>query len=376
MDTKDSLLGVIRTLYRWRRPIFTVTGVAAVGTVLISLLLPNYYQATTSFLAASPDQAKPEFLLGELQVEPEYYGNNNDIDRLLTLAESNELKDFMVDSFSLYEHYDINPDLPKAPHRVRSRFNKLYEVEKTKLGALELSVEDVDPVLASRMANAARDQIDRLAQAIIKKNQEKKLNSLAGSIGRRTEIQKTLSDSLVRTRKTFEIFDVDLQTRSLTEKLSDAQATLVRGEGKLEEYRNYDSRRYRDSIVQLEVLTEGLRREVDTLSNKIEQLNEGAVIVQELEDQYYRGLSQLGSDKERIKRIRGALETDIPAVFLLESAEVPIVKSRPHRSIIVIATTLVAFLLSVIGVLLFDTYRHVKWRDILDANEPTANSKK
>jgi tyrosine-protein kinase Etk/Wzc len=42
---------------------------------------------------------------------------------------------------------------------------------------------------------------------------------------------------------------------------------------------------------------------------------------------------------------------------LIESGKVPIMKSRPKRSILILSAVLVSFIFSVIGVLLLENYR-------------------
>ncbi|MEL6862808.1 MAG: hypothetical protein AAFP19_00245, partial [Bacteroidota bacterium] len=72
MDHKENLLGVLSTIFRWKKPIIYICGIAAVGSVLISLLLSNYYESTTLFYAASPDLAKPPAVGDEIK-EKDYY---------------------------------------------------------------------------------------------------------------------------------------------------------------------------------------------------------------------------------------------------------------------------------------------------------------
>ena len=160
----DNLLGVLKTLFKWKKQIFLVCLIAGIGSVIISLLLPVYFQATTVFLAASPDQAKPELIFGSGTLEGEYYGNENDIDRILTIAESSELFDFLIDTFNLYQHYKIDSTANRAPYRVKKKLAKLYDVAKTKRDAIELSVEDQDKELAAAIANTARRKINEILQ--------------------------------------------------------------------------------------------------------------------------------------------------------------------------------------------------------------------
>ena len=68
MEQKDNLLEVIRTFLNWRKPLIIVGLITALTSVAVSLLLPNYYQANTIFLAVSPDQ----FRIVYFQGHPEY----------------------------------------------------------------------------------------------------------------------------------------------------------------------------------------------------------------------------------------------------------------------------------------------------------------
>ena len=85
------------------------------------------------------------------------------------------------------------------------------------------------------------------------------------------------------------------------------------------------------------------------------------------ERQYIEANQTLSEDKERLKQARATYNSVIPAMVIVEKARVPVVKSRPKRSIIVLATVAIAFLFSVIGVLIFDTYKDVNWKQIYHA---------
>ena len=362
MEQKDSLLGVLETLFRWKKPILIVCAAAAFGSAAISLLLSNYYQATTTFLAASPDQSNPELLFnrtGALRIE--IYGNENDMDRVLTIAQSQDLVNFLVDSFDLYTHYDINPDLPKASHYVRRRFFSLYEIQKTKRDAIELSVEDKDPVIAARIANAARNRIDEIAQRLAKESILKTIQTYEREAGSKSTQVTATGDTLAVLRQKYQVYNTESQTESLSQQLSETEAKMIRDSTRLILLKNSPTVP-RDTIVYLEAGVEGTRQELRKLRGRIESLNKGIPIVQVFEKQYEESNQRLGENLERLKYWQAAYESNVPAVLLVESAEVPIVKSRPHRSLIVLAATALAFLFSALAILLLDHYRHVNWK--------------
>jgi hypothetical protein len=50
-------------------------------------------------LSGKPDVMKPEHIFGNSTKEMEYYGTGVDLDRMITVAQSGELLDLMIDFF-------------------------------------------------------------------------------------------------------------------------------------------------------------------------------------------------------------------------------------------------------------------------------------
>lgn len=363
MEQKDNLLEVLRTLFQWKKQIITVCLVTAIGAVAISLLLPNYYQGTTVFLAVSPDQAKPDALFGDGQTRTAYYGNENDIDRILTIAQSGMLINFLVDTFQLYEHYGINPEQSKAEFKVRNEFLSLYEVEKTKRDAIELSVEDKDRILSANIANTARRKIGDMTRQLIREGQQRTIQSYLANIESKEAQLKVLSDSLILKRRRFGIYNIDGQSEALTTQFSEAESKLVQSRARLKALEE-TSGVPRDTIVQIRASVRGLEGSFENLNQRMERFNNGMAEVGTLHRQYLEANATLSEDKERLKQTLSVYNSNIPSVVVVEEAEVPLIKSRPKRSLIVIGAVAIAFLFSVIGVLILDTYRNVDWKSI------------
>jgi uncharacterized protein involved in exopolysaccharide biosynthesis len=366
MEPKNSLIEVLKTLFKWKKEIVYVCVAAVVGTAIISLFLPNYYQAVTVFLAVSPDQAKPEALYGKGQLRTEYYGNENDIDRILTIASSTELADYMIDSFGLYEHYKIKPGTPKAAYKVRRKFAKLYDVTKTKRDAIELTVEDKDKELATRMAAAARKKIEAVAQQLIREGLDKTIRSYEDNIQGKEASLAVLDDSLSRLRREFGIYNIMGQTEALPSQVSETEGMLIRNRARLEALRATPGIP-QDTIKMLQAHVAGLQEEFTVLSTKMQNLNEGLGKFGIFERQFIEANQTLSEDKERLKQTQALYASDIPAIVIVEEAQVPVIKSRPKRSIIVLAAGAIAFFFSILGVLLFDTYQDVDWREVYHA---------
>ncbi len=329
MNTTDSLLSLIKVIKKWFKPIFIVCSLAVIGTIVISLTMKNYFKSSTIFYAASADLAKPA-PIGGFEIPIDYYGRDEDIDRLMSIANSGELVSKVIQEFNLAEHYEINDNNAKGKYKVMERFNKLYNVQKNKYDAIVVSVEDVDPVIAQKIANRARDMINQIAQRTVKNSQDLLIKNYKGNIDQKTKELAILTDSIQREKEKFGIFDSENQGQALAEALATAER----------------------------------QSQINAIKNEIANFTKGVSQVKVLEQEQKEFGLQLSLDKERYKQLLSAKESDFNAIHLIEKAEIPLVKSRPRRSILVIASALISLFFSVLAALIVEKFRSINWKEV------------
>ena len=340
MENKDNLLTVLSSFFKWKKPILYTCLFAGLLS-LFSFLLPNYYQSNTIFYAASPDLTKPD-PIGSFNPERDYYGESEDVDRLLTIAESGELIKYLIDKFKLYKVYDIDTTDVKAPFKVKKAFLKLYKVVRTKYDAIELSMEDKDPKLAADIVNAAREKINGMALYLIKSSQKKQMDTYDRNIKDKKDHLIVLNDSLAVIRNRYGVYNTETQSEILAELLAKAEANHARNKNA------------------------GYDREVKLLKDKIKKFSEGMGIVDQLVALHEEASEQLAIDLERLKQVMAIHGSKVTAIHLIEAGSVPVVKSRPKRSMILVAAVLIAFLFSLFGVLILENYKDVNWQEIIN----------
>ena len=371
MSNRDNLLGVFSSIYRWRKAIRNICLITLIGSIVITLLLDNYYKATTIFYPASPELANPELIFGYTSKVTDYFGSDRDLDRLVEISVSNEVVDYMVSKFRLYDHYDIDSTSKEGPHKVRKRFRKLYSVLKNRNDAIELSIEDTDPQLAAAMANAARDKINAIGQRLIKNSQATLLATFEDNMTRKRTELAILGDSLNTLKKFYNIYDAGSQGGQLAQNLTKAESEIIRGRARLEILEN-NPLIPQDTIQYIKADVRAYERELARLTSpnvkddrlNLERFNEGLPKVSILGDLHFQGRKQLSYDLERYNQIMAAYKTDIPALQLVEIAETPRIKSRPGRTVIVLASVVAAFFFSILGALIADAYKEVNWREV------------
>ncbi|MEM9819660.1 MAG: hypothetical protein AAF985_01255 [Bacteroidota bacterium] len=364
MEHKESLLDVLKTLFRWKKTIIGICFLTGVLSIILCMMMDNYYQTATIFYAANHDLARPD-PLGTTGKEKNYYGTGEDLDRILTIAESNEVADYLINRFNLYQHYDIDSTAEKGPFWVKAILSKNYLVTKTKYEAVELSVEDTDPRLAADIANAAREQINTVAQRMIKQSQKQQIDAVKNNIKQKVVDINVLKDSLNQLRETYRIYNPATQSRDLPELRTKREARLANEQARLKKLLEYPQVNP-DTIMFIKARISGLQNEVRLLDDQIDKFNDGFSDVELIYRIHQLLKDQLGIDQQRLQQLTSAYESNFTAIHLIEVAGVPIVKSRPKRSILVAGSVFLAFLFSAFGVLLFDTYRDVNWREIIN----------
>ncbi len=358
------LVGVLRSIWQWRWPIVYVTAAGTLMAIIISLLLPEYFTSRTAFLTISPDQVSIDGVFGNNNSRIQFYGTGDDIDRLMAVAESDALVDYMVEAFNLYQVYDIDSTKQKAPVYVRREFLSLYEVKKTPRDAIELSLSDKDPVRAAAMARAAREQINTISLNLIRATQERSAAGLRDEVKNREENLADLNRRLRELREQYGVYNTVAQSEALAERTTSLQENLASAEAKIEAYRQRGGRSSRDSIAKYEIQLAGLRSAKADLDSQLLRLNLSIGPLDNLEEERRDLNDALTEDRIRLKQFETILRSEQRALEVVEEAKVPVAKSYPIRSLIVIGALLFSFVVAVAGVLLLDAGRRYNWDEV------------
>lgn len=364
MNQQYNLFSILKTLNKWKMQIAYATIGIAVLSAIVLLLLPNYYQASTTFYATSTDAAQPAPLGYGNGEKTLIYGGDADVDRLFSISQSSEVYNYLIDQFQLYEHYDIDPNGKKAKVKMYNELAELYTTLKSEYGGIDLTVEDTDPTRARDMANAARDKINEVSQQIIKDMQKTTLSNYRNNIANKQTKSTLLNDSLTRVKKRFDIYDSKSQSEAYASLLTSNESAMEGYATKLDIYKNSKLNSAWDSVRKYRVLHTSTEKQVSKLRDKINLFNKGVVKVRKLDQEVSRLNDHLSLDKERLLQLEAAHQAPFDALLVVEEASIPIDKSRPKRSILLILFTLLGFILSIFVAFIIENYKKIDWTQL------------
>jgi uncharacterized protein involved in exopolysaccharide biosynthesis len=342
-----SLLGLWPVINRWKFLVLAAVALALVLSVVVALVLPNIYKSTTVFYPTNPQTTDPDRIVTE-GGKLELGGRSEDLDRVITIGESQLVAEKLIKRFNLHQHYKAGkPGDDAADQAALDEFSGNLTIVHNDRDAIELTFQDKDKELAARIANAIVQSIDSVNQQLTFANRGKVLELYAQ---RRNFLEREYQltyDSLLAGRKRYGIYGLALESRYLAKEIIETESELRRAEGEGNSGK-----------------AAGLRRALRALTK-----TEGGNIFN-LES-YTAGIDRMNTLYARFNDIQGRLlgarsayETarlgisgKISSIYVVQEAYPATKKSKPVRWLIVASSVMITFALSIIFVTLLELYR-------------------
>lgn len=201
MSDSFDLTTIFRIIQKWKKPILIACAIAVLGSIIITMpfIMPPYYKSRVVFYASNPALTDRHNLFrteaGDIPIST--FGDEQDNDRLLSIAKSTNISAFAVKKFNLFKHYKIDPKKEAFPnYKVNKEFEDNYKVVKNELGAIEMYVSDKDSMMAAYMANEIMYKVDAINAAMIKKNDAEVLKMFEERVKEKRNALLSVSDSL------------------------------------------------------------------------------------------------------------------------------------------------------------------------------------
>ena len=291
--------------------ILIATIVSGIVSVLVSVfVLKEYYRSRAIIYPINQGITDRSTLFsekGESQVE--YYGTKNDVNRLLEIASSSPIVDFLINHYKLAEHYNENKQSKYWRTKVKKKFMKNFSVIKTEREAIEISIMDTDPNLASEMVNMAVDKVDEHNKEPVVKNKLR----IAARFKEDVEIKRQELDSITsKLNMLGKVYSINVKT-------DDKGNSMISGPS-----------------------AEGVE-----LYKTLQQQQQNVLVD-------FNKMSTLKSQYEL------SAKENVPSVYVVEKAYPAEKKDKPVRWLICSFSVVITFLLSVLAALLFEQLQFIR----------------
>lgn len=303
-------------LFIWlkRKVILIITAIAFVASIVVSLLLTPIFKSTAIvFPAATSTVSFSE--QRNAKASSMDFGEEEQAEQLVQILQSSRIRNRIVQQFDLMNHYEIEPDDVNKYYKLGKEWEKHITFQRTRYGSIQIDVLDRDRELAAQIANKIVDLIDTVKNEMVR---ERTLPAF--------EINQRKMDMLQIEKK---------EILAKMDSLSEIGVVSIEGRANLfsayNQSKNEEDRRF-------------FKRQIDV------NLLYGATY-DGLEMMRDEKLVKLSKFEEAYEQAESDANTNFNHKFVVEPAVVADRKDKPKRAIIVIISTLGAFIFAIFALL-------------------------
>lgn len=208
MSQDLTLVDALRVILRWKKQIIGATILSGIVAALWSVFVMDEYYYSWATIYPTNQYLNDRSMIFNSENsggQIDYFGSKADVNRLLSLANSAPVQDYIIDSFKLVEHYDIDRNSKYWKTKVSKKFAKNFKALKTERDALELSVYDTDPKLAANIINTMTEKLDELNKLTVNESKKRIYDLLMGQITQQQAKLTLMGDSLAGLAKQYNI---------------------------------------------------------------------------------------------------------------------------------------------------------------------------
>lgn len=343
-----SLLDIWPIINRWKRPVGMAVLSALVVSLIVALLLPNIYKSTAIFYPTNPETTDPDRIMVEgSRLAPG--GRGEDLDRVITIGQSQPVAEAIIRRFHLYEHYDAGtPGNDKADNAVLREFTNNMSIVHNERDAIELTFKDQDKVLAANVANTLVAMIDSVNQQLTLTNRRRVVSLYGQQYQSMTKSFNQARQQLLSARRRYGIYGLEQESKYLAKEILRAERKLREAEG---------SNASATKIAGLRRALNGLTRadggNVLNLENYVQGIDSLTLFTTRTED-LGRRLVKAQGDYETAKV---SLESQVSSLYIVQPALPATKQAEPVRWLIVVSAVFLTFALSVLLIVLLELYR-------------------
>lgn len=344
-------------LLKHKRFIARFVSGATILAIVVVLILPVQYEANVTLMPPAQHSSLSSALLGQMGSMGSLatlaagggLGIKNPADMYVSLLTSRTLQDAMIRRFGLMAEY--HQKLMSDTRKVFDRHSKVAAGIKD--GLIRITVEDTDPKRAAELANGYVEEFRKLSASLAITEAARRRWFFQQELEQTKQNLTAAEEAMRKTQESTGVLQIDSQARALIESAAVLRAQVVAKEVEIQGMKSFatdDNPQLLLAKQQLAALQSQLQQiagsQNDTGSDIV--LSKGRVTEAGMEYlrrfrelKYQETVFELLAKELEIAKLDEAREGEI--VQVVDAAVIPDRKSSPHRTLIVIGTTTLAF---------------------------------
>jgi len=202
------MLEILKIVLKWEKQILLFTIIVIIASVVITMpfIMPPYYKSSMIFYLSNPSSTDRAALFNEKEVGGvSIFGGKEDMNRFLTILNSAPVNLSIIEKYKLTNHYKLNgEDRALATYYTQKEFYDNFNAVRNDLGAIEVSMVDVDAVMAANMVRDIVQKSDSIYRTMLMENKSTVLNLIDKQIAdKKLLLQNNVSENTADELKKF-----------------------------------------------------------------------------------------------------------------------------------------------------------------------------
>lgn len=273
IPTSYSLSEIAKALGKNWLTIFMFCLLTIAAGVLTRLIIPEKYEAETVFIVKNPLFDDRNNLYSNDTKLVDYFANEDEIDKLVSLAESDLVQNKIIHDMRLDSVYHYDTSQAEDVYKLKKRFNTRLKIYRTENKNVVLAFTDTDPERAATITNLYVSVVENAMKGLYAGTRKCVYLTLTNKVREEDSTIKILTDSLVELRDQYGIYDIISPSR-YNIMLSSMKANGHTGYGRgVEQIQNIES--VKDELVSERAKHIALASEYSSsIDNKLIQLTQ------------------------------------------------------------------------------------------------------
>jgi len=202
------LFGIFGIIAKRKRLIITTALLAAIAGILFYIIKPPRYRAEVVFILKNPLYSDRNYLYNNETKFIDYFANDDDVDRLMTMARSDSVQGKIIKVLKLAEAYDYDVRRPKEVIKLLKFFNKNLNIYRTEQKNIVLTYIDKDQKRAINVATMCVAESERALHNFYIQMRSNMHASIVNKINEEDSAIRSLTDTLSALRVKYGIYDI------------------------------------------------------------------------------------------------------------------------------------------------------------------------
>lgn len=320
-----NLSNLIAFLSKNRIALIIICALSFILSLIVCVTIPPKFKSTVILFPTSSGSVS-QALITESQQKKEIlnFGEEEDVEQLMQILLSSEIRKRIIEKYDLLKHYKINPNSKYANSQLYSKYDSNVDISRTEYMSIRIDVLDIDPKIAALIANDIASLVDSMFANIQRERATKAFIIVEKEYVAQKEKIQNIEDSLYALSK-LGVIDVKSQTEMYSE-----QHAIAIASG------NENSRKELEKKLDI-LATYGSSQSI-------------------LKEQMFEEVKQLSVVEAKYREAKIDLEQDLPNTYIVSPAEVADRKSFPIYWLTISVSVFSTMLFSIILLIFFEKY--------------------